>query len=73
MDIFKKPKYARKYKSMYNQLVIININISLLLYISFKNFLKFSIKILGALILEHVSEIMADTYNVNTRQKKIIK
>ena len=28
---------------------------------------------LGALILEHVSEIMADTCNVNTRQKKNIK
>ena len=27
----------------------------------------------GALILEHVSEIMADTCNVNTRQKKNIK
>ena len=26
----------------------------------------------GALILEHVSEIMADTCNVNTRQKKIL-
>ena len=30
-------------------------------------------KSLGALILEHVSEIMADTCNVNTRQKKNIK
>ena len=28
---------------------------------------------LGALILEHVSEIMADTCNVNTRPKKNIK
>ena len=27
----------------------------------------------GALILEHVSKIMADTCNVNTRQKKNIK
>ena len=29
--------------------------------------------LIGALILEHVSEIMADTCNVNTRQKKNIK
>ena len=34
--------------------------------------LFFIIILKGALILEHVSEIMADTCNVNTRQKKIL-